>query len=355
MQTDTAAVRAGEELNVESLQEYLKGKLEGGGGPIEVRQFPGGHSNLTYMIQTGGREYVLRRAPLGPVAPKAHDMAREFRLLAAISPLFPAAPKVYLVCEDPSVIGAVFFLMERRHGVILRDAVPPEFAALPDHPRRISEAFADTLIRLHSIDLESAGLLHLGKPDGFVERQVRGWAERWERCRTEPIPEMDAVVQWLVRNLPASGRPTLVHNDYKLDNVMLRALAPEHPEVAVEAVLDWEMTTIGDPLVDLGLTLCYWASASEPDMRAVGIPAITAAPGWFTRDEFVAYYGEKTGRDMSATGWHEILGVFKLAVIVQQIFYRFYKGQTKDTRFQHFDQRTRRLARTAAAMVEQQA
>ncbi len=347
MHSDTAAVRRGEELNVEALRDFLRDKISGVDDGIEVEQFPGGHSNLTYMLRIGGIEYVLRRAPLGPVAPKAHDMAREFRVLHAVHPLFPPAPAVYLVCEDPAVVGAVFFLMERRRGVILRDTLPPELAAQPDYQRRTSEAFVDCMVQLHAIDVTATGLIALGKPEGFLERQVRGWTERWERAKTEELPAMDRVIRYLAGTLPPSGRPTLVHNDYKLDNVML-----DIPNNRVGAVLDWEMTTVGDPLCDLGLTLCYWASASEPDMRAVGIPGITAAPGWFTRDEFVNRYAQKTGRDLSALGWHEVLGVFKLAVILQQIYYRYHRGQTKDERFKNFDQRVRRLVSTAAELME---
>jgi aminoglycoside phosphotransferase (APT) family kinase protein len=177
-----------------------------------------------------------------------------------------------------------------------------------------------------------------------VARQVKGWSERWERSRTEASPEMDQVMAWLAATIPASGRPTLVHNDFKLDNVMLDEGSPDR----IEAVLDWEMTAIGDPLCDLGLTLCYWGSAAVP---GTGVQPLTAGPGWYTRDEIVAHYAEKTGRDLSALRWHEVLGVFKLAVIVQQIFYRYFKGQTKDERFSKFDERVKALTGVAAEMV----
>jgi aminoglycoside phosphotransferase (APT) family kinase protein len=345
MHTDTAAVRKGEELNLGALTDHLRGKIEGVEHGIEVEQFPGGHSNLTYLLEIGGREYVLRRAPLGPVAPKAHDMVREYRVLHAVHPHFPPAPEVYLVCEDPAVIGAAFFLMERRRGIVLRTKVPPGVASHQDYASRISRAFIDCMVQLHSVDVEKHGLTSLGKPEGFVERQVKGWSERWERARTQPSPEMDRVAAWLAVTVPPSGPPTLVHNDFKLDNVMLDSNSPDR----IEAVLDWEMTTVGDPQCDLGLTLCYWCSTLVP---GTSLEAITTGPGWYTRDEFVARYAEKTGRDLSALPWHETFGVFKLAVILQQIYYRFWRGQTTDERFRNFDQRVRVLTGLAAEMME---
>lgn len=345
---DTAAVRPGEELALSALAHYLDGKLAGGVPGIEVEQFPNGHSNLVYLIRTGGREYVLRRPPLGPVAPRAHDMAREYRVLRAVHPHFPEAPEVFLLCEDPSVIGCPFFLMERRRGIVIRDSVPRELAAIPDYPRLVSEAFIDCLVRLHSIDISQNGLDSLGRPEGFVERQVRGWADRWARAKTQDLPEMDRVVQWLGEHLPPSDAATLVHNDYKLDNVMMQPAGDR-----VEAVLDWEMTTIGDPLADLGLTLCYWTWVAAAEENAVSAtPAITARPGWYTRDQFLERYARQTGRDVSHIGYHEVLGVFKLAVILQQIFYRFHRGQTRDERFRAFDGRVRALVRVATSLME---
>jgi aminoglycoside phosphotransferase (APT) family kinase protein len=344
VRSDTTAVRKGEEIDRGALAVYLRDKVPGLDEPFELEQFPGGHSNLTYLLRTANHEYVLRRAPLGPVAPKAHDMAREYAVLAAVGPHFPEAPRVYHLCEDPSVIGAVFFLMERRRGVILRDHVPPEM----NDPRGISETFVDCQARLHAIDIRTSKLVNLGKPDGFVERQIRGWADRWNRAKTEELREMERVIQWLIDRLPESGEATLVHNDYKLDNVMLRENAPDQ----VEAVLDWEMTTVGDPLADVGLTLCYWVWANAPAVRAAGIPAITSLPGWYTREQFIDRYAAKTGRDLSRIGYYEVLGVFKLAVIIQQIYYRFWRGQTDDERFREFGERAKGLVSLAASLVE---
>ena len=348
MHSDSAPVRFGEELNLASLANWLCGKIEGAHRGITVEQFPNGHSNLTYLLRIEDREYVLRRGPLGPVAPKAHDMAREFRVLQMVHPHFPEAPDVFHLCEDPAVLGGVFFLMERRHGLILRDDVPPELAKAPNLGAPVSEAFVDSLIRLHAIDVSKTGLVALGKPEGFLERQVLGWADRWNRAKTDEMPKMDRVIRWLVDQRPISPDPTLVHNDYKLDNVMLRDGSVDR----IEAVLDWEMATVGDPLADLGLTLCYWVWAAAPQLRASELPAFRSQPGWYTRDQFVQRYAEGTGRDLSHIGYYEVLGVFKLAVILQQIYHRFRRGQTQDTRFQNFDERVRGLVELAASLTE---
>ena len=352
MLPDTAPVRKGEEFDRAQLAAYLSSKLEGVQDGIEIEQFPGGHSNLTYCLRIGGKEYVLRRAPLGPVAPKAHDMARECRILEAVSPFFPQAPKPYLVCEDPGVLGAVFFIMERRRGVILRHGIPGPILAQPDYAQRISEAFMNCFAALHAVDVTQPSLAGLGKPEGFVERQVKGWSERWVRARTEEMPRADQVMAWLAALIPPSGPPTLVHNDYKLDNVMFPLGSNGASIDRVEAVLDWEMTTIGDPMIDVGLTLCYWTHATDPRVSGGGVPAFTNGPGWYTREEFIEAYTLKTGRAVDTLGYHEVLGVFKLAVILQQIYYRFWKGQTTDERFRHFDKRVRALVDIAHGLIQ---
>jgi aminoglycoside phosphotransferase (APT) family kinase protein len=321
--TETAGVRPGEELDAARLGEYLRGRLDGAEGDAPgIEQFPGGHSNLTYLLRMGGREYVLRRPPIGPVAPKAHDMAREYRVLERVHPVFPRAPRVYLLCEDASVVGAPFFLMERRHGVVLRGRGPASVQVEPGFAPRVSRGFMDCLVALHAVDPAAHNLLTLGRPEGFLERQVQGWAERWHRARTDDAPELDRTIAWLAGNIPQPLAPTVVHNDFKLDNLMLA----EDDIGRVEAVLDWEMATVGDPLADVGLSLCYWTSglAGGPDL---------GVPGWYTRDQFVHEYASRTGRDVSRIRWYEVLGIFKLAVILQQIYFRWKAGQTKDERF----------------------
>lgn len=325
---DVAPVRPGEELDARKLAAYL------GESDVHIQQFPGGHSNLTYLIATPQREFVLRRPPLGPVAPKAHDMAREYRVLTKVHPAFHAAPAVYLLCEDPSIVGAPFFLMERRRGFVLRGPanveLPPDFAA------RVSRAFMDCFIALHAVDLPSHDLLGLGKPEGFLDRQVTGWADRWHRAVTDDQPHLDPVIDWLATEIPPSPAPTLVHNDFKLDNLML----DPNDFGRVEAVLDWEMATIGDPLADVGLSLCYWTSG------IAGGPSRDIT-GWYTRDEFIHEYATRTGRDLSRIDWYEVLGIFKLAVILQQIYFRWKVGQTQDNRFAALGPQVRWLAEQA--------
>ncbi|MFN7992079.1 MAG: phosphotransferase family protein [Bryobacteraceae bacterium] len=342
---DSAPIREGEQLDVGALAEYLRGRLDGADAGVAVRQFPGGHSNLTYLVKAGGREYVLRRPPLGPVAPRAHDMAREYNVLRAVHPVFPQAPEAFLLCDDPSVIGAIFFIMERRQGLVLRRDIPPEYANDADFGRRVSQAFVDCLAALHAVDVSK---VMLGKPAGFLERQVTGWAERWQRAQTETLPQMDSLIRWLTERLPQSPSPTLVHNDYKLDNLMLDAADPGR----VEAVLDWEMTTAGDPLVDLGCVLCYWPEAGDPLVRREALSSITTLPGWFSRAQIVERYADKTGRDVSGLGYYEVFGIFKVAVVLQQIYFRYRRGQTRDERFRSFGERVRGLVDVAAAVAE---
>jgi len=345
--SDSAPVRPGEELDLTALSRWLDGKVEGAEGGFIVEQFPSGHSNLTYLVRIDDRECVLRRGPLGPVAAKAHDMAREFRVLQMVHPHFSEAPKVFHLCEDASVLGAVFFLMERRHGVILRDEIPPQLTCVSNYAKLVSESFIDTLVKLHAIDISKTGLTALGRPEGFLERQVVGWTDRWNRAKTEELSHMDRVIRWLVDHRPDSPETTLIHNDYKLDNVMIRSGSVDE----IEAVLDWEMATVGDPLADLGLTLCYWAWAGAPQLRSRAMPAITSQPGWYTRDQFVQRYAERAGRDLSKISYYEVLGVFKLAVILQQIYYRFKRGQTRDARFQDFDTRVNGLIELADSLI----
>lgn len=351
---ETRPVRASEQLDWGALAAYARAELKAALGeefdaeaPPEVEQFPGGHSNLTYLVRFGGREFVLRRPPFGPVPPRAHDMAREFHILEAVHAVFPLAPRPLVLCEDPSVLGATFYLMERRRGLVVRSAEPPELDGRPDRRRRASAALVDALAELHNVDVEAHGLARLGKPSGFVGRQVRGWAERWRGSQTGEVAEMDALAAWLVERLPPDpARPTLVHGDFKLDNVMLDA-----GDVGrVVAVFDWEMSAVGDPLVDVGILLAYWVHTHSAEWRdAVG--TVTHRPGWFTRAEVLERYGARTGRDLSGVRFYEVFAVFKLAVVLQQIFYRYHRGQTDDPRFATLGERVAWLARVAAELA----
>jgi len=264
-------MRKGEELDLVALDHYLRKTLttdiSESDATLEVEQFPGGHSNLTYLLRYGGQEFVLRRPPVGPVAPTAHDMPREYKLLSVIHPRFQLAPKPVLLCEDAAVIGVPFYLMERRRGFIVRSKVPMNIGDDPALRKRLSETVIDTLVALHDVDIHASGIVAFGKPAGFVARQVNGWADRWQRSKTTELPEMEAVILWLKNRIPDNAEATIVHNDFKLDNLML----DEHDATRVVAVLDWEMCTVGDPLIDVAFCLDTgrWAPAKKTGMKTV--------------------------------------------------------------------------------------
>jgi aminoglycoside phosphotransferase (APT) family kinase protein len=322
-----AGVRPGEELDAAALAAYLRAHLPGFGGEVEVRQFPRGFSNLTYLVRAGNREMVLRRPPFGAAVRGGHDMEREHRVLAALHPVYPKAPRPVLYCGNEHVLGAPFYLMERIPGVILRDRPPPGLTLDEGTMRGVCFALVDTLAELHAIDWRAAGLEGLGHPEGYVERQVSGWAARWERAKTDPVPELDAAAAWLAANLPGESGAALIHGDFKYDNLVLDPA----DLTRVRAVLDWEMATVGDPLMDLGTTLGYWAEAGDgPELKGFGV---THLPGNLTRRQVVERYAEKTGRDVGGIVFHYVYGLFKVAAIAQQIYARFKAGKTADPRF----------------------
>jgi aminoglycoside phosphotransferase (APT) family kinase protein len=354
---DSVAVRAGEELDPAALNVYLRDRLTARypacdrNSRIEIEQFPGGHSNLTYLIRYDGQEFVLRRPPVGPVAPKAHDIPREFNLLSMIHPRFPLAPKPLLLCEDTSIIGVPFYLMERRRGLVMRAGVTNQAGENLPMRRRLSETMVDTLIALHAVDIYSSSIVNIGKPEGFVTRQVHGWTDRWQRSKTSEIAEMDQVINWLAERIPPDpiGGAAIVHNDFKLDNIMLDADDPTR----VVAVLDWEMCTVGDPLVDLGLFLGYWTmkGGAGTDKNS-SLRAVTNEPGWMTRQEIIDRYQTRTKRDLSAIVFYETFARFKVAVVIQQIYFRYVKGQTRDERFRNFDGLVSELTRDALELAQ---
>ncbi len=358
---DSTTVRAGEELDWAALDSYLRAQLPSAeidpSAAIEIEQFPGGHSNLTYLVRYGEREFVLRRPPVGPVAPTAHDMPREFKLLSVINPHFPLAPQPVLLCEDKSIIGVPFYLMERRRGFIVHFSLPPQIGDDLELRRQLSESVVDTLVALHAVDIQTTGIDRIGKPAGFVARQVHGWAERWQRSKTGELVEMDQVIRWLTERIPeeTSGEATIVHNDFKLDNLMLAETDPSR----IVAVLDWEMCTVGDPLVDVGLLLTYWTMSAGSAGSGGGkssdqnssLRAITNGPGWLAREEIIERYQEKTGRDLSRIVFYETFARFKVAVVIQQIYFRYVQGQTRDERFRNLDGLVRELATEARELA----
>ena len=340
--SDSISVRADERFDELRLAKYLRGKLPGTDNRPSVRQFGGGAANLTYLLDYGEHEYVLRRPPLGPIAPSAHDMARESKVLLRLWRAFPLAPRAYLFCQDESVIGAPFFVMERRHGIVVRDSIPAAYSDRRDAPARMSRALIGTLAGLHAVDFEAVGLADLGRPSGFIRRQIEGWWRRWQAAKLEELAAMDAVYDWLRSNQPPQGAPSLVHNDYKLDNVMLDSDDPGR----VVAVFDWDMCTLGDPLSDLGALLAWWCLPDDPPhFRALAMMPLDDR--FLRREELVAHYAEHSGRNLSAIHFYQALGLFRVAVIIAQIYLRFVRGQTQDQRFAAFGPRIQAAAQAA--------
>ena len=358
-------VRSGEELDADALRGYLSRELPhlfAGSSPddtpFEIRQFGRGYSNLTYLLRVGaaegedaGHEMVLRRPPFGSRVETAHDMGREHRVLSRLQPIWGKAPEPLAFCEDSDVLGAPFYLMERVRGLILRRDPPPALDFSPPVARGLSESFADTLAELHGLDLEATGLGELGKPEGYVERQVHGWTKRYHGSRTDPIPELEEVAEWLAEGLPevAPGSTVaFVHNDFKYDNLVLDPADP----TKVRAVLDWEMATVGEPLMDLGTTLGYWVERDDPEPLQQFRFGPTHLPGTLDRRELVERYAARTGREMPDLGFYHVFGLFKIAVIAQQIYYRWKQGLTRDERFAPLIHAIRALGRSAAGVVD---
>ena len=338
--SETIEVREGEGFDAGAVEGVLREKIEGlPDGTLEVEQFPSGASNLTYLLRVGDWEGVLRRPPMGPIPPKAHDMGRESGILSKLNAAFPLAPKPYFFTDDEEITGAPFYVMERRTGVVLDDSFPEGVEPDEELCRGISRTVVDTLVELHAVDPEEAGLGELGKPEGFLERQTEGWIGRYDKAKTDEIEEVEPLTDWLAANVPESPPPTVIHNDYKLNNLVL------NPDdlTEVRAVLDWEMTTVGDPLFDLAVSLSYWTEPGDPeDLKAV-MPTVTSTPGFMTRRELIDRYAERSGRDLSEMHWYVVFGYFKLAGILQQIFARWKNGQTQDERFATFGDRVRTL------------
>jgi aminoglycoside phosphotransferase (APT) family kinase protein len=345
-------VRPGEALDAERIDAYLKAHLHGLSGTPEISQFPGGASNLTYLLTYPDRELVLRRPPFGHKARSAHDMGREFRILNQLNDAFPYCPTAYVHCTDEAVVGAEFYVMERLNGIILRADLPAELNLDARDTEALCKSFIDRLVELHQVDYQACGLADLGKPQGYVARQIRGWTERYDKARTPDAPGWDKVARWLDDKQPAD-HPTssLVHNDYRFDNVILD---PHHP-TRIIGVLDWELTTLGDPLMDLGNSLAYWIQADDPAPVQLMRRQPSHAPGMLSRAQFVAYYAERVGIRIDDFDFYYTYGLFRLAGIVQQIYYRYYHGQTQDTRFAPFIQMNALLETMALRVIDRSA
>ncbi len=341
-------VREGEDLDINKIGSYLKANLKDLEGEISIKQFPSGFSNLTYMLRFGKREVVLRRPPFGTKAKTAHDMKREFHILSSIKASFDYVPKMLLYCDDDSIIGAPFYIMERLKGVILRKEIPKDLFKDQNDITNLCKNWVELLSNLHKIDYKACGLKDLGKPEGYVKRQVAGWSKRYRNARTDDVPDFEQIMLWLKDNMPEDSKaPALIHNDYKFDNVFLN---PEDPSKITD-IVDWEMATIGDPLMDLGACLAYWVNDDDNDEMKLIATLPTTEPGMLKRKEIVKLYEQISGNQVNNFEFYYCFGLFRLAVIAQQIYYRYYHGQTKDKRFANIAFFVHILERTASEVM----
>jgi aminoglycoside phosphotransferase (APT) family kinase protein len=347
-----ATVRQGEELDADKLAAYLRQHIPGleGSAALEIEQFPSGHSNLTYLLRVGDQELVLRRPPFGAKIKTAHDMGREYHILSHLDDVYAKVPRVLAYCEDESVLGAPFYVMERLKGVILRASAPKGVELTPALMRALAEDFVSNLVGIHAVDYQAAGLGDLGRPAGYVWRQIEGWTLRYSNARTDDIPDIERVAAWLAEHMPpdANAGGALIHNDYKYDNLVL---APDDVSRII-GVLDWEMATIGDPLMDLGTSLGYWVDPDDPPELQMLRFGLTALPGNLNRRELAQRYASLSGRDVSNNLFYYVYALLKIAVIVQQIYARYKAGFTKDDRFAMMIEAVRVLGRTAVLAIE---
>ena len=346
---EPAEVREEERIDPARIEPFLRRTLPEATGPVSVLQFPKGHSNLTYLLRVGERELVLRRPPFGVKVKSAHDMKREYDILSALKGVYGRAPKPIAFCDDESLIGAKFYLMERVRGVILRAEKPPDgIAFTPELLRKASTALVDNLADLHAVDVTRPPLSTIGRPQGYVARQVKGWTERYSNARTDEIRGVETAAAWLGRNMPAESGTAVIHNDYKYDNVIL----DPNDLTRIVAVLDWEMATVGDPLMDLGTFIGYWGDPDDPPELRTRSYGPTYLPGSLSRLQIVERYAERSGRAVGSILFYYVFALFKIAVIVQQIYKRYVDGHTRDPRFASLIDWVRVMAHQAERALE---
>ncbi|HEU5194174.1 MAG TPA: phosphotransferase family protein [Methylomirabilota bacterium] len=347
-------VRRGEDLDWPRLEAWLRPRLAEAlpqaTGPLSVLQFPNGSANLTYLLRFGRHELVLRRPPMGELAPGAHDMKREFKVLSRLWKHFDRAPRAYVFCDDHAILGTDFFVMERRRGEVVRTAIPEAMRHHPDVGRRMALALVDAMADLHALDPTACGLADLGKPEGFVDRQLTGWAKRWELSRFEDSPSaMEAIHARLLRDVPRPSRASIVHNDLKLDNCQFDPADPDR----VAAIFDWDMTTLGDPLIDLGTLLNYWPDPADPPHARRFNNAAVEGLGLPPRAELVSRYAARTGADVATVRWWEAFALWKTVVVVQQLHRRWVRGESKDPRMATIADRIPSLIAAATIVLEE--
>ncbi|MCU6598946.1 phosphotransferase family protein [Peribacillus frigoritolerans] len=318
-----------EEFDHVTVHHYLRTQIEViPDESLNVTRFSEGMSNLTYLLQCGEWEAVLRRPPSGPLPPKAHNMKRESELLLKLHPVFPYVPKPYVFCEDESIIGVPFYVMERKKGLVFDKDFPAGKTFSGEECRQISYLAVDKLVDLHNVNIKKAGLEQFGRPDKFMDRQVHGWIKRYNLCKTEDIPAFERLAKWLSDHIPTSKESVLIHNDYKLNNMLIN-----NNLKSVEGIVDWELATIADPLFDLGTTLGYWVQSDDPDSIKEGLQSVTVKPGFISREDIIERYAKKTNRDMGNLGYYLIFSFFRYAIAMQQMHYRWKLGTTNDSRF----------------------
>ncbi len=337
---EAKAVRTGEEQDWKSLESYLNQKVEACQGKMQVAQFYGGHANLTYLLTFGDSEFVLRRPPFGKIAPGAHDMKREFRVLSKLYQYFPQAPRAYHYCEDLDIIGSPFVLVERRSGVVVRYKLPEVFASFADVEKRLTDAMIKAQATLHRIDVEQAELTKLGRPDGYLRRQLDGWSQRWDLSKIDENPNMTEIFEILTAEIPEAQAVAIVHSDIKFDNCQFAADNPDQ----VSSIFDWDMTTLGDPLADVGMTLSYWP---EPLLQKYKSLPVSLVGNFPDKDYLKAQYAAHSGFDLAKIDWYESLSYWKGAVIAQQLYTRYVNGATKDERMKGFGESAKALAEVA--------
>lgn len=342
------SIRTGEELDIPSLQSYLLEKLEGANGELMIEQFPGGASNLTYLLKLGEQQMVLRRPPFGANVKSAHDMSREYKVLSALSKSYGKAPKPLIYTDNTNIIGAEFYVMERVQGVIIRG--DGGFAKKLEEKtvHSIADSLMNTMVELHGLDYKKIGLENLGRPVGYTTRQVEGWTRRYFKAKTDEMPVIEEAAKWLNENIPAETGASLIHNDFKHDNVVLDS----NDLTKIIAILDWEMSTIGDPLMDLGTTMAYWMNHDDPPIMRNAFPNPSILKGNPSREGMLQLYAEKSGRDVGDFVFYYAYGLFKLAVVLQQIYYRYHKGFTKDRRFAQMNKMAEILCQIATRAIE---
>ena len=344
----TIPVRKGEDLDWQVLDQLLKSVIPGLEGEVKVSQFAGGKSNLTYRLKYANEDLVVRRPPFGTKAKSAHSMIREYRILNKLKPVYPCVPETLYYSDDESLIGSEFYVMRRVEGNLVKDQIPKQWNFSPDNTHDFCTRFWEKLIELHQVNFQAAGLEDFGKPDGYVKRQVLGWNQRYEKAITPDADHFGRVRAWLADNMPFNaGCHSILHGDYRMDNVIVDKDDPNN----ILAVLDWEMCALGDPLMDLGNSLAYWVQADDPVELKQLLVQPSNAPGMLTRSQILDLYQHRTGLDTSGFTFYLVFGYWRLAVILQQIYFRFYHGQTQDKRFGRFGSVTRYLGEHCQRLI----